>query len=71
MERFREIDLHPDLIAHIREHASRIDNLLESLRETIDRLNEFRTALIAAAVTGKNDVREHISGSRAAFNGVE
>ena len=36
----------------------KIDTLVVKVREAIDRLKELRTALIAAAVTGKIDVRE-------------
>ena len=35
----------------------RIDSLIAKVREAIDHLKEFRTALISAAVTGKIDVR--------------
>jgi len=31
------------------------------VREAIERLKEYRTALISAAVTGKIDVREPVS----------
>lgn len=31
------------------------------VREAIDRLKEYRTALISAAVTGKIDVREEVA----------
>ncbi len=34
--------------------------LSAKVREAIDRLKEFRTALISAAVTGKIDVREAV-----------
>ena len=34
--------------------------LIGRVREAIDRLNELRTALISAAVTGKIDVREEV-----------
>ena len=40
-----------------REVAS-IDALVAKIRQAIDHLKEFRTALISAAVTGKIDVRE-------------
>ena len=33
-------------------------SLIKRVREAIDILREFRTALISAAVTGKIDVRE-------------
>jgi hypothetical protein len=35
-----------------------IDGLVGKVRNGVDRLKEFRTALISAAVTGKIDVRE-------------
>ena len=38
--------------------TTKIDALVTKIREAIDRLKELRTALIAAAVTGKIDVRE-------------
>ena len=38
--------------------TTRIDALIATVHEAIDHLNEFRTALISAAVTGKIDVRE-------------
>lgn len=38
--------------------TARIDALVARVREAIDHLREFRTALISAAVTGKIDVRE-------------
>lgn len=37
--------------------TSRIDALKRKINDAIDRLREYRTALIAAAVTGKIDVR--------------
>ena len=46
-------------IADFLDHeTSRIDALVAKVREAIDRLQELRTALISAAVTGKIDVRE-------------
>ena len=36
---------------------AKIDALIAKIREAIDHLTEFRTALISAAVTGKIDVR--------------
>ena len=40
-----------------RETAN-IDALITKVREAIDHLKEYRTALISAAVTGKIDVRK-------------
>ena len=41
--------------------TSKIDTLIAKIREGIDRLKEYRTALISAAVTGKIDVREEVA----------
>ena len=54
-----------DLTKNPRDHAifldreiSKIDGLIAKVQESIDRLKEYRTALISAAVTGQIDVRE-------------
>ena len=44
-----------------RETAT-IDTLVVKVREAIDHLKEFRTALISAAATGKIDVRDAAEG---------
>ncbi len=41
--------------------VGRINDLSERIKAAIDRLQEYRTALIAAAVTGKIDVRDEVS----------
>ena len=46
------------IAAFLDRETARIDTLVAKVREAIDRLGEFRTALISAAVTGKIDVRE-------------
>ena len=38
--------------------TAKIDALVTKVRQAIDHLKEFRTALISAAVTGKIDIRE-------------
>jgi type I restriction enzyme S subunit len=38
--------------------TAKIDSLISKIEQAIDRLQEYRTALITAAVTGKIDVRE-------------
>ncbi len=38
--------------------TSRIDMIIEKVKTSIEKLREYRTALISAAVTGKIDVRE-------------
>ena len=47
-------------IADFLDHeTARIDAMTAKVTEAIERLNEYRTALISAAVTGKIDVRHH------------
>jgi restriction endonuclease S subunit len=43
--------------AFLIEECKKIDSMLEVNDKTIDKLNEYRTALITATVTGKIDVR--------------
>lgn len=48
-----------DVIVQSLDHeVGKVDALVAKIQEVIDRLKEFRTALISAAVTGKIDVRE-------------
>ena len=46
------------IAAYLDRETARIDALIAKVREAIERLREYRTALISAAVTGKIDVRE-------------
>ena len=46
------------LADYLDRETTRIDALVAKVHEAIDRLKELRTTLIAAAVTGKVDVRE-------------
>lgn len=39
------------------QETARLDGLIASVRIAIERLREFRAAVISAAVTGKIDVR--------------
>jgi type I restriction enzyme S subunit len=60
--RFVEIPLPPlteqaDIVEHIRETAACFDTLTAEAQRAIDLLQERRTALISAAVTGQIDVR--------------
>lgn len=49
-------------IANFSDHeTAKIDELIVKVEEAIDQLNELRTALISASVTGKIDVREAAS----------
>lgn len=46
------------IAAFLERETARIDALVAKVRDAIERLEELRTALISAAVTGKIDVRE-------------
>ena len=45
------------ICVYIRLNAAKLDTLLGAVEAAIDRLTEYRTALITAATTGKIDVR--------------
>ncbi len=47
-----------EIVTYIRREALTIGRLVEQAGRAIDRLKEYRTALISAAVTGKIDVRD-------------
>jgi len=49
------------IAAFLNRETAKIDWLMEGVRQAIDRLREYRTALISAAVTGKIDVREEMA----------
>jgi type I restriction enzyme, S subunit len=51
---------------HLQVHLSEIDALEERLLETVERLLEYRSALITDAVTGKIDVRGMVRSKVAA-----
>jgi restriction endonuclease S subunit len=51
------------IVSFLDRETARLDALTAKVREAIERLREFRTALVSAAVTGKIDVR---SAARAA-----
>lgn len=46
------------IVAYLDNAATKIDALISRIRDGIKKLQEYRTALISAAVTGKIDVRE-------------
>lgn len=48
------------IIENIKLKETQIDTLIAKVREGIEKLTEYRTALISAAVTGKIDVREAV-----------
>jgi restriction endonuclease S subunit len=45
------------IAAHLDRETAKIDALAAKVRQAIETLKEYRTALISAAVTGKVDVR--------------
>ncbi len=49
------------IAAFLERETTKIDALIAKIREGIQRLKEYRTALISAAVTGKIDVREEVA----------
>ena len=49
------------IAAFLDRETAKIDALIAKVHQAIDRLKEFRTALISAAVTGQIDVREEAS----------
>ncbi|BCW92318.1 MAG: hypothetical protein KatS3mg007_0212 [Thermoanaerobaculum sp.] len=49
------------IAAFLDRETAKIDALIAKVREAIERLKEYRTALISAAVTGKIDVREAVA----------
>jgi type I restriction enzyme S subunit len=48
------------IATYLDRETAKIDRLVEKVEIAMARLQEFRSALITAAVTGKIDVREHI-----------
>ena len=48
-------------VREIEKHLQQIDYLKTKIQESLDRLKEYRTALISAAVTGQIDVREGVA----------
>lgn len=50
------------IIEYIDSETTQIDKLIYKVESAIDRLQEYRTALITAAVTGKIDVRPEAGG---------
>jgi len=47
----------------LEDQTQRFDNLRTKVEQGIERLQEYRTALISAAVTGQIDVREEVAAS--------
>jgi len=49
------------ICSYIDIKIGRFDHMIAKVRDAIERLKEYRIALISAAVTGKIDVREEVS----------
>jgi type I restriction enzyme, S subunit len=49
------------IVSFLDRETARIDARIAKVNEAIERLKEYRTALISAAVTGKIDVRENVA----------
>jgi restriction endonuclease S subunit len=49
------------IVAFLDEEGKKLSDLMATASQTIDRLREYRTALISAAVTGKIDVRQEVA----------
>lgn len=50
-----------NIVAFLDRETHRIKVLLSKVKESIEKLQEYRTALISAAVTGKIDVRKEVA----------
>jgi len=48
------------IAAYLDEETAKLDALVGKVEEAVERLQEYRTALITAAVTGKIDVRRAV-----------
>lgn len=55
------IEEQTSIATYLDRETSKIDRLVEKVEAAIGRLQEYRTALITAAVTGKIDVREVVA----------
>lgn len=53
------------IVQYLDKKVSQVEDRIEKVRLVIDKLNEFRSALITNAVTGKIDVRNHIASVNA------
>jgi type I restriction enzyme S subunit len=57
-----ELDEQAAIVDFLDGATARIDSMVAKVETAIERLQEYRTALITAAVTGKIDVRREING---------
>ncbi len=49
------------IAAFLDRETARIDSLIDKVQDSIEKLREYRTALISAAVTGKIDIRKEVA----------
>lgn len=56
---------------YLDRETAKIDRMLAKVEEAIERLQEYRTALITAAVTGKIDVRGSVRNREASVSGPD
>ena len=49
------------IVAYLNRETAKLDALTGKIQEAIEKLREYRAALISAAVTGKIDVREEVA----------
>jgi len=54
------------IVNHLDRETAKIDRMIKKVEEATERLQEYRTALITAAVTGKIDVRGYVHATEAA-----
>ena len=54
------------IASYLGQESSKIDRMVEKVGVAIERLQEYRTALITAAVTGKIDARRYMGATEAA-----
>jgi type I restriction enzyme S subunit len=47
-----------EIVSRLQKRTSQLDKLMKSVDEAIDKLRDYRSALITAAVTGQIDVRQ-------------
>jgi type I restriction enzyme S subunit len=55
------IDEQGTIATYLDRETGKIDNLISKVQDSINKLHEYRTALISATVTGKIDVREEVA----------
>ncbi|HEU5378679.1 MAG TPA: restriction endonuclease subunit S [Ktedonobacteraceae bacterium] len=56
------LDEQQAIATHLDYETTKIDALISRIREAVEKVKEYRTALISAAVTGKIDVRGEMAG---------